>query len=101
VSGASSSKNSQQPKKRNSDLSAATLGTPWRGSAAFTPLLQFFLIALVCLVICAGPATCVFTGHARVDSLNNLGRGYLFSNIEQSVTQYGQAAEEARPISIV
>ena len=56
------------------------------------------MIGLVTAALVLGPASFVFADHARVDSLNSLGRGYIFSNIERSIEQYTQVAAEAKAL---
>ncbi|RKZ16411.1 hypothetical protein DRQ53_06440 [bacterium] len=56
-----------------------------------------WVVLLCLLLIAAQPAPATAT-RAHVDSLNSLGRGYLFSNIQLSVDQYGELAKEARAL---
>ncbi len=50
---------------------------------------------LLLTILVTGWATATRADHAQVDSLNLLGRAYIFSHIEESVELYGQVAQEA------
>ncbi len=56
------------------------------------------LSTLLCLLLAVAHPVPATATRAHVDSLNSLGRGYVFSNIQHSVEQYGELAEEARAL---
>lgn len=63
-------------------------------------MLPYFwsMINLITILILTATSLCLAQNHATIDSVNALGRDYIFSNIDSSITLYRNTIDDARAL---